>query len=286
MNTTKIEWVRNPDGTQGYTLNPITGCLGPDGLRCPYCFAHRLANGRLMLRYLANNNHISVLASEDPFYPRFWPDKLKEIPDGRPRGIFLCSMGEWAGPWVPKAWQDAIFAAIDAHPEHTFYLLTKQAQNLALFSPYPDNCRVGISATNAEEAYQRTDYLAGIKAKVKFISFEPLLGEPEGNYGQLVEVMQSVHWVIIGACTGLKVELLRLLDTDLKPQVDNLKLVKWKGNIWTLQPKVKWVEDIARAADEAGIKVFLKDSLYDLLMDIPHDDLYWETMSDLRQEVP
>ena len=27
MNKTPIEWVKNPDGSQGYTSNPITGCL-------------------------------------------------------------------------------------------------------------------------------------------------------------------------------------------------------------------------------------------------------------------
>ena len=35
MNKTKIEWVKNPDGTQGYTFNPITGCLN----NCDYCYA-------------------------------------------------------------------------------------------------------------------------------------------------------------------------------------------------------------------------------------------------------
>ena len=43
MNKTQIEWVRNPDGTQGYTWNPITGCLNG----CEYCYARKLANGRL-----------------------------------------------------------------------------------------------------------------------------------------------------------------------------------------------------------------------------------------------
>ncbi|KKK91159.1 hypothetical protein LCGC14_2715740, partial [marine sediment metagenome] len=50
MNKTKIEWVKNPDGTQGYTWNPITGCLNG----CDYCYARRLANTRLKERYLAN----------------------------------------------------------------------------------------------------------------------------------------------------------------------------------------------------------------------------------------
>lgn len=39
LNKTKIEWVRNPDGTQGYSWNPIKGWC-PNN--CPYCYAHRM----------------------------------------------------------------------------------------------------------------------------------------------------------------------------------------------------------------------------------------------------
>ena len=35
MNKTKIEWVKNNDGTQGYTINPVKG-LCP--MACPVCF--------------------------------------------------------------------------------------------------------------------------------------------------------------------------------------------------------------------------------------------------------
>lgn len=52
MNRTTIEWVRNPDGSPGFTLNPVTGCLRG----CAYCYARKLANGRLKKRYLANGN--------------------------------------------------------------------------------------------------------------------------------------------------------------------------------------------------------------------------------------
>lgn len=51
MNKTSIEWAKNPDGTQGYTWNPVTGCLNG----CEYCYARKLANGRLKSRYLANS---------------------------------------------------------------------------------------------------------------------------------------------------------------------------------------------------------------------------------------
>ncbi|GAH72781.1 unnamed protein product, partial [marine sediment metagenome] len=125
-NKTLIEWVKNPDGTQGYTLNPITGCLNhtPEGLclggMFP-CYAWRLANGRLKYIYRGNTNIAPVLPSIpekigkarfDPFYPRFWEDRIDEarleLVNAKPRGIFVCDMGELFGGWIPKAWQEEV----------------------------------------------------------------------------------------------------------------------------------------------------------------------------------
>jgi protein gp37 len=48
MNKTNIDWTDR-------TWNPITGCMGPlNKGRCAYCYAHKLARGRLRARYLAN----------------------------------------------------------------------------------------------------------------------------------------------------------------------------------------------------------------------------------------
>jgi len=121
MNKTKIQWVKNPDGTQGYTWNPITGCLNG----CEYCYARKLANGRLRKRYLANKNlarwHEPTLgeygfsalsrALSDPFYPRFWKERIENFPRyGKSKGIFLCDMGELFGDWIPRWWQNAVFS--------------------------------------------------------------------------------------------------------------------------------------------------------------------------------
>ena len=164
MNHTLIEWVKNPDGTQGYTWNPITGCLNG----CPYCYARKLANGRLRQRYLANNNLAPTIGdgptpyntsrlvdSLDPFYPRFWEERMDDpfLTDCNiffkgqrrhskgqrhiPRGIFVCDMGELFGDWVPRKWQEDIHLLISLNPQHRFYLLTKQPQNLPSSRPFP-----------------------------------------------------------------------------------------------------------------------------------------------------
>jgi protein gp37 len=38
--STKIEWVRNPDGTPGETWNPVVGCSKVSA-GCQHCYAER-----------------------------------------------------------------------------------------------------------------------------------------------------------------------------------------------------------------------------------------------------
>ncbi len=51
-------------------------------------------------------------------------------------------------------------------------------------------------------------------------------------------------------------------------------------------PEISDIKEIVEACDKAGIPVFLKNNLYDLFMNAPHSDLFWEDMSNLRQELP
>ena len=190
MNRTKIEWVKNPDGSQGYTWNPITGCLNHVNGLCkgggfPY-YAYKLANGRLKPLYLANKNWdtrtpegYDDYPNLDPFYPRFWDNKLREgIFDlGRkPKGIFVCDMSDLFGIGIPDMWTKKVLAVCNVYPQHRFYLLTKQPQNLIKFSPFPPNVYLGVTVTNQEMFDKAICYLKMVDAKVKFLSMEPLLG--------------------------------------------------------------------------------------------------------------
>ncbi len=249
MNRTKIEWAQNPDGTPGYTWNPITGCLKG----CEYCYARKLANGRLKSRMLANYNiadkGFSMIGGKpctlagmgylyekqfaDPFYPRIWPDRVNDdvrveaAAIHRSRGVFVCSLGDLFGMGIPADWTAWILEFIRVHPFWRFYLLTKQPQNLAKWSPFPDNCWVGVSVTNGKMLDDAGYYLEQVQAKVKYISFEPLLERIVPYFGK-----PGINWVIIGAQT--------------KP---------------TILPKVEWVREIADVADQSGVPMFLKDSL-------------------------
>jgi protein gp37 len=269
MNRTSIEWVKNPDGSQGYTWNPITGCLNG----CSYCYARKLANGRLKRVYTANydkavlappklTGRLPSYADPDPFYPRFWDDKCYEIvPQGRdrikPRGVFVCDMSDLFGKGIPERWTSDVLDSIRRRPDWRFYLLTKQPQNLAKFSPFSANCWVGVSATNQQQFDQAIITLPQIEAKKLFISVEPLLS----RIYTTMTAIKRLDWLIIGAQTK-----------PYKP------------------PEVSVVRELIEAADEAGIKVFLKNSLISLL---PEEAPFYDICDEdpvaspfLRQEIP
>jgi len=268
MNKTSIEWVKNPDGRQGYTWNPITGCLNG----CPYCYARALANTRLRERYLANKNiaisAFQAVLGKNPFYPRFWKTRLDDLnpvygQDTRAmlKGIFVCDMSDLFGTGVPEEWTQSVIERIREFTYHRFYLLTKQPQNLAKFSPFPNNCWVGVTVCNNKMLDAAVDKLEDIQACVKYISFEPLLSRLTLSLDYAF-YYSGIKWCIIGAQTK-----------PYKP------------------PKIEWVKEIVEAADKAGVKVFLKNNLKPILIKHRDNNEYaplWANggYGTLRQEMP
>jgi protein gp37 len=282
MNKTKIEWVKNPDGTQGYTWNPITGCLNQVNGMCNGgnfpCYAYKLAHGRLKTRYSANKNIATVyaeggepyhkadkaIAEIEPFYPRFWPRKLSDPYSLRkPSGIFACDMSDLFGIGIPEVWTEQVMAVIKTAKEHRFYLLTKQPQNLIKWSPFPENCWVGVTVTTSSstDLYIAEETLEQIKAKVRFLSIEPLLkwDNPAQYVIRRGGDVGWLNWLIIGACTGTEAEM-----SELVRKYPALTVMQYE-NKWTAQPRIEWVQEIVEAADKAGIPVFLKDNLRPIL---------------------
>ncbi len=132
-----------------------------------------------------------------------------------------------------------IFAMVGQFPQHTHIFLTKRPENLIKWSPLPDNCWVGLSVDGTENAPLLRVYngLAKTQAKVKFISFEPLLADPKLDSRDLE--WAGIGLVIIGQQTPIK------------------KATK---------PKIEWIAEIVEACDKAGIAVFLKNNLRDVFV--------------------
>ena len=197
------------------TWNPVTGCLHG----CPYCYARKIAE-----RFKGSK------AWPQGFEPMIHNERSADpLKMKKPQTIFVCSMADLFGEWVPGNWIDNIMESCKTAPWHTYVFLTKNpARYFKLGGDIlqRDNFWFGTSETGEYIRNPNTEIIKRLPAKNTFISFEPLLGDP----GQLD--LTGIKQVIIGAqtnpdkCAGLGAVL-----------------------------------KICEAADRAGAKVFMKDSL-------------------------
>lgn len=207
--------------------------------------------------YLKKPSRILCAFMGDLFWdcPEFNPDR--DIHSIMPSGRASITMSL-------KGW---IFTTIKECPQHTFLFLTKQPQNLLKFSPFPDNCWVGVTATRASMMRDAIVHLKAIKAKVKYISLEPYLHHISPHWLDVYLKDAGVNWIIIGSLTCSGGELAKV--ASLYPHLTAMPY----GNRYTLQPKIEWVKEIVEAADKAGIPVFLKNNLKPLFKD--KEEPYW-----------
>jgi len=206
MNKTKIEWC-------DYTINPVKG-LCP--VACPYCYA------RAMYKRFKWNPEIRF--DVNSFLPLLLTIRRK------PSRIFIGSTMELFGDWVKPEWMQFIFERVKMRSEHTFIFLTKQPQELFKWSPFPDNCWVGVSVTNQKAFNTAMKYIPYLKAPVTFLSIEPMLRRILTTPGQL---QRYINWLIIGGQSGTK----------------------------KFYPLTEWIQEIESAADNAGIPIFEKNNL-------------------------
>ena len=227
MNKTKIDWA-------DMTWNPVTGCLH----ECPYCYAKKVARrfapasatmpgGKPRLHVLEERKNVGPFPCG--FEPTFHRCRLTE-PGRRklPCNIFVCSMSDLFGAWVPTDWIVAVLDACLAAPQHNYMFLTKNPQryldldHLALL-PRKRNFWYGTTVTAEKQPY----FFSG--EHNTFVSVEPMHGPLRGTDGILAD------WVIVGAETG-----------------------KRDGKIL---PRREWVLDLAEACGHAGVPIFMKENL-------------------------
>ncbi len=180
--SSKIEWTDK-------TWNPITGCT-KHSAGCLHCYAEVMAR-RIKAMGLSKyaNGFKLTLHPECLEEPRKWK---------KGHNIFVCSMSDIFHENVPFSFVDSIMETIKACPQHHFQLLTKRAERMTEYfadREVPDNVWLGVTVENRATVY-RISLLSNIKAKVKFLSCEPLL-EDIG-----VIDLSHIDWIIVGGESG------------------------------------------------------------------------------------
>ena len=188
-----IEWTEA-------TWNPVTGCTRvSEG--CRRCYAERLTATRLRVsrkyRGLAVlNGHGEARWTGEI---RIHPESLEEPLRWRsPRLVFVNSMSDLFHEDLPLDFIKRVFDVMNSCPQHTFQILTKRPQIAAENSPqlrWTPNIWMGTSVENTLVSHRIRDLLR-VKAKVRFLSLEPVLG-PMPRLR-----LRGIHWVIVGGESG------------------------------------------------------------------------------------
>lgn len=209
-----IEWAK-------WSWNPVTGCKHG----CKYCYAKDIAT--------------RFYPPEIGFKPHFYPTRLNapensKIPKGREaepgiKNVFVCSMADLFGSWVQQDWIDQTLKAVEANQQWQFLFLTKNPSRLTTIK-WPTNAWVGTTVDVQSRVEAAEDAFSKIKAKVKFLSCEPLL-EP-----LKFSSLSMFDWVIIGGRSG-------------------------SSGASAFQPKWEWVESLMYYARRDKCKIYFKPNL-------------------------
>lgn len=262
MRKSKIEWCE-------YTWNPVTGCYH----NCEYCYARVLTNRfggdvRLNLNdpqcqkikdgneplYMIPEQFIGANGKKVSFPSGFaatlheyrlnWLENLKIG-----ARVFVCSMADLFGNWVPTDWILKVFSACEDNPRHQYLFLTKNPKRYIELAekgllPNDKNMWYGTTVTTPETAYFYSD------EHNTFLSIEPILQKFD------TDKPVNADWVIIGAETGNR-----------------------KNKVI---PQKEWIDAIVNSCRKNNIPVFMKDSLIPI---IGEENMCREFPTEMQQEV-
>ena len=244
---TKIDWCDS-------SWNPVTGCLHG----CEYCYARGIANrfggdddGAIhdISSPIFRNDNNRVAPYPFGFAPSLHRHRLSQPKKwSEPRTIFVCSMADLFGEWVPDEWIKMVFDACLDAPQHRYLFLTKNpARYIELYDkgllPDADNMWFGSTATTPETEF----FFSG--SYNTFLSIEPILKPFRDSLGAGERACLLTNWIIIGAETGSRKD----------------KII----------PEASWIMDIVQNAEKAGTPVFMKESLRDIMGDCFRQEFPW-----------
>jgi protein gp37 len=190
-----IEWTEA-------TWNPIAGCsvLSPG---CTNCYAMRMA-ARLQAMGMAKYAGTTRKSGRRHVWTgRVNVDKAAlaaPLVWKKPQRIFVNSMSDLFQDAASEAFIRQVWRVMEQAHWHSFQVLTKRPERmLELLSkpnfPVLPNVWLGASVEN-EDYLERINVLRSVPARIRFVSFEPLLGpivDPD---------LRDIHWAIVGGESG------------------------------------------------------------------------------------
>jgi protein gp37/ParB-like chromosome segregation protein Spo0J len=227
-----------------WSWNPVTGC----NHGCDYCYARAIATSRDMAAYYPAG-FTPLFHHERLDAPLNTPVPARAAADPAHGRVFVCSMADLFGAWVPQEWIDQVVASTVANPQWEYLYLTKFPQRYDRLN-LPASGWIGASV---DEQHRAEPTLAAMRkvsgVKVKWLSLEPLL-EPIK-----FSTLEGIDMIVIGA------------------QSENI------GQNSSFSPPFEWVADLVATARRDGCKVWLKTNLLGTV------DGQWPGMN-MPQEVP
>jgi protein gp37 len=183
----KIEWT-------DATWNPVRGCtkVSPG---CKHCYAETFAE-----RFRGVPGH----PFEFGFDLRLAPEKLLDpLRWTSSKRVFVNSMSDLFHPQVTDDYIARVLEVMLAANWHTYQVLTKRPERMKnlLRGPFMAGANAehiwwGVSVENRAHGLPRVDALRDSRARMKFLSCEPLL-EGLGTFS-----LRGIDWVIVGGESG------------------------------------------------------------------------------------
>ena len=209
-----------------HSWNPVTGC----NHGCHYCYARSLALKSEMKPYYPAG-FTPLFHHERLDAPQNTPVPQRAQNDPAFGRVFVCSMADLFGAWVPQEWIEQVVASTVANPQWEYLYLTKFPQRYDRLH-LPASGWIGASI---DEQHRVELTLAAMRkvsgVKVKWLSLEPLL-EPI-KFSSL----EGIDWIVIGA------------------QSENV------GQNPAFAPDFEWVANLVATARRDGCKVWMKNNL-------------------------
>lgn len=221
MGDSSIEWTEK-------TWNPVRGCVKVSP-GCKHCYAETFAE---RWRGIAGHPY------EQGFDPRLVPGKLGEPLSWRkPCTVFVNSMSDLFGDFVPDDYIAAVFGVMAACPRHTFQVLTKRAERLPRWFDWVAEEGEELKATVGCNPPARSS--AEASACVFYAGEEVLGARPS------IDAYNASPWPLPNVHLGVSVE-------DRKyglPRIDHLRTVPAALRFLSIEPLLEDLGEI----DLAGI---------------------------------